>query len=134
LRKKINSPQLDTLLGPSRSAYINERSNFMNYRGYSRLFDAAHLLTIDTAGYCSLHTDITFSVIQSIPARETGTGENKYNEISTISGGLNLHKKDLINAYPYLQKVHSFAGYQALLRSVRAQHIDVFEVFSGSIP
>ena len=130
LGNKINSAKLNKLLSGSRAAYQAEADNFRKHPGYSRLYDAAHVLCSGKPGYFSLHTNIFFSVVQTKQADEELSDLTKYKEISSISDGFNQNKTALITDYPYLQQIHRFASYQALLRAVKKNDIDLLELFS----
>ena len=131
LDKKINSAQLEQLFNSSRKAYDSDNSAiFRETQAYSRLYDEGHLISNSGHGSFLLRSDIRFSVIKTIPDNER-IDKNRYEELNDISEAFNRNKNLLITSYDYLQKLHEFAGYQALLRTVKKMNIDLFELFSS---
>jgi len=130
LDKKINSPLLIRDLTQARVSYKNSSEIQDGVSDcYSRLYDVSHLITSRDNINFTVHTNIMFSVVQTLPKDRRYDSAHIYNELTAISDPINMHKQEIIASYPYLQKVHEFAGYQALFRSVSKANTNIIELY-----
>lgn len=134
LDKRINSSLIERELNDARISY-SVAQNSQDEPSYSRLFDESHYISLEPNHTFALHTNIKFSVVHTLTQKQRMGSSGVYEELTAISNPINDHKQDLIAAYDYLQRVHEFAAYQALFRSVNKSDINVVQLFvrAGSL-
>ncbi|MCA6368181.1 MAG: hypothetical protein IM631_00015 [Cytophagales bacterium] len=107
-----------------RYSIINNKSKTERV-DFSRIFDTHHCLFMHDNKTVDFHSDIKFSVARN--------GKTGIEEVESLSQEFNKESEWIFQNYHYLNEMRNFARYQALIRTLEKDKIDLLDAILAEL-